>query len=287
MNIYLSIMAKYANMRAYEKPNEGAPGAGEGDEAAASKAVEDAQKAADDAAAAAAKSDDPKLQVAAAEKAELLREVMDKKEKLKAATKEASDAKKALEAYEGIDPAKVKELVRKEAEAERVAAEAKGDFERVKAMMVAEHEKAMKAINDELAAEREGRAADRSLIDELTIGNAFGNSEFIRDSMLISVAKTRKLYGDHFERQDGKIVAYDKPAGDKNRTLLVDAKGDPLPFEAALARIVDADPEKKGMLRSRAKPGAASATDIDKPKKDQPKVSGKQRISANLASLDE
>jgi hypothetical protein len=299
MKNYLSIMSKFANMRAFDTANEGKPGADDAqktaeadakaaaDAAAATAAVDDAQKAADAAATAASKSDDPKLQAAAAEKAELLREVMDKKEKLKAANKEVADVKKALEAFDGIDPVKAKELLKKEADADRLAAEAKGDFDRVKAMMVAEHEKSLKAVSDELAAERESRAADRSLIDELTIGNSFGNSVFIRDNLVISPVKTRTLYGSHFERVDGKVVAYDKPSGQKDRTMLVDAKGDALSFEEALSRIVDADPEKKGLLKSKVKPGALSASDLDKGKKEPAKVAGKNRIATNLVGLGE
>lgn len=288
---YRSVMAKYANIRAFEKPNEGASGgeAGEedktGDEAAADEKLKSAQEAANAAAAAAAASDDPALKAAAAEKAELLREVMDKKAKLKAAQEAEAAAKKALEAYEGIDPAKVKELMRKEAEAERLAAEAKGDFDRVKAMMVEEHQKELKKIQDELEAERANRKSDMSLIDELTIGNSFGNSDFIRESLTISASKARRLYGDHFERQGGVVVAYDKPAGEANRTMLVNASGNPLSFDEALGRIVDADPDKKGVLKSKAKPGAGSATDIDKSKKEKPVFNGKAAIIAAVKDL--
>lgn len=293
---YRSVMAKYANIRAFETPNEGAGAggtgteAGAGNEAAAAAAADeknlkDAQEAAAAAAAAAAESDDPKLKAAAAEKAELLREVMDKKAKLKAAQEAELAAKKALEAYEGVDPAKVKELLRKEMDAERAAAEAKGDFERVKTMMVDEHKKELKKIQDELEAERNNRKGDQNLIDELTIGNSFGNSDFIRDNLTISPAKARRLYGDHFERQGGVVVAYDKPAGEANRTMLVNANGDPLSFDEALGRIVDADPDKKGVLKSRAKPGAGSSTDIDKSKTEKPVLTGKAAIVAAVKDL--
>ena len=292
------LMNKYANLRTFDAANEGTTGADAtkaaadaataAEAAAATKAVDDAKVASEAAAAAAALSSDPKLQAAATEKAELLREVMDKKDKLKIATKDLADARKLNEAYEGVDPAKVKELLKKEADAERIAAEAKGDFERVKTMMNTEHDKALKVVQDQLDVERDGRKADLSLIDELTVGNSFGNSEFIRDSLTISPAKARRLYGDHFERQGNTVVGYDKPAGEKDRTLLVSAKGDALSFEEALNRIVEADPDKKGVLKSKAKAGAASASDQDKGDKNKaPKVVGTARIAANLAGLGE
>lgn len=294
---YRSIMAKYANIRAYNTANEGAGEGGEGNgsgeqttedkaaEAEADKAVADAKKAAEDAAKAAAGSDDPKLKKIEAEKAELLREVMEKKEKLKSTTSDLAEARAALAAYDGVDPAKVKALMRKELEAEQNEALAKGDFERVKAMMVAEHEKALKVVKDELDNERGQRQADLSLIDDLTIGNAFGNSSFIRETLVISPAKTRQLYGNHFERQGGVVVAYDKPAGQKDRTLLVDAKGDPLPFEDALSRIVDADPEKKGLVKSRAKQGAGSSSEQGKGTDKKQAKSGVAAIADAIRSL--
>lgn len=222
------------------------------------------------------------------EKAALLKEVMDKKTKLKTTTKELDEARAALEAYAGVDPAKVKELVRKEAEAEQREAEARGDFDRVKQMMAAEHEREKAALQAERDAERNARAADLALIDELTIGNSFGNSLFIRDTMSITPAKVRSLYGSHFERKDGTVIAYDKPVGAKDRTMLVGADGEPLKFDEALSRIVDADPDKKGLLKSRAKPGANSASDVDKTaKKTTTTLSGAALIAANLSSLDE
>lgn len=195
-----------------------------------------------------------------AEKAELLREVMDKKTKLKDADKKVADATAKLAEYDGIDPATAKELLRKQKEAEQTAAEAKGDFERVKAMMAEEHDKALKKVNEDLEAERAERKKDRALIDDLTVGNSFASSTFIREDLVLSANKTRQLFGSHFEMKDGVLVAYDKPAGAANRTLLVTASGDPMSFDAAIERIIDADPDKATMRRSKVKTGAGSKT---------------------------
>lgn len=288
MKFYLSLAAKYANLRTFEAPGEGSNAGGGGDtsDADAAKAVADAKAAADAAAKAAANSSDPALLKLANEKAELLREVMDKKEKLAEAKAAAEAAQEALKAYGGVDPEKVKALLKQEAEAEAAAAEARGDFERLKKMMADEHEKAMKALRDELETERSNRGKDVALIDELTIGNAFGNSEFIREDMTISPEKARRLYGEHFERKGAQVVAYDKPVGAANRTMLVDASGNPLSFEDALKRIVDADPDKKGVLRSRAKAGAGSNSDAQKGAEKKPSLSGKAQIAAAVATLE-
>jgi hypothetical protein len=55
-------------------------------------------------------------------------------------------------------------------------------------------------------------------------------------------------------------VVYDKPAGAKDRAPLVDAKGDPLPFDAAIAKLVDADEDRDSMKKSKMKPGSGSTT---------------------------
>lgn len=196
----------------------------------------------------------------ATEKAKLVREVMDKKAKLKEADKKAADAAAALAAYEGVDPAKVRELLRKESDAEKSAAEAKGDFERVKAMMVEEHGKETKTLSDRIAELQSAVVERDSAIVKLTIGNDFGSSTFIRDTLTLTPAKARQLYGAHFEIQDGRTVAFDKPAGSAARTMLVDATGTPLPFDAAFKRIIEADPDKDTLLRATVHPGAGSRT---------------------------
>ncbi|EOW7235915.1 hypothetical protein ACO0FJ_004540, partial [Cronobacter sakazakii] len=46
--------------------------------------------------------------------------------------------------------------------------------------------------------------------------------------------------------------------GQKERAVLVDGEGKPLPFESAIERILRADPEADALLRSEAKQGAGS-----------------------------
>lgn len=297
MNIYLDMLRAAGKLPVFEKPNEGNPGGGDDDAAkaaaaaaaAADAAVKKAQEDADAAKKAAdANEGNSDLQKLAKEKADLLSEVMDKKTKLKAAQEEAANAKKALEAYEGVDPTKVKELLRKEAEAEKAAAEAKGDFDRVKQMMADEHAKETKTLKEQIEDLKNQLGSKNSVIDELTIGNAFGNSTFIKESLVLSSEKTRTIYGAHFEMKDGKLVAYDKPASAANRTLLVNSAGDPLPFEEALERIVSADPDKKTVLKSKAKPGGGSST-ITTPNsqnkndaKNEDGLYGRSRLAASL-----
>lgn len=294
MNIYLNMLRHAGKLRTFDAANEGKPG---GDDAAAKAAAEaalaasadqaaiDKAKADADEAAKDAKSGDADAVKLAAEKAELLREVMDKKTKLAEKDKALVAANEALKAFEGIDPAEIRVLLQAKAAAEKSALEAKGDFESVKKMMAEEHAKEKTALLATLEEEREARKKDRGLINELTIGNSFGNSSFIKDSLVLSPDKTRQLYGSHFEVKEGRVVAYDKPASSETRNMLVNSAGDPLAFEEALTRIVDADPDKKSVMKSRMKPGAGSTTteqQNNQNKQNDNGLYGRSRIAASL-----
>lgn len=239
------------------------------DDAAATKAAEDPDASAE-------------LRKLRDEKAALLREVMEKKNK-------AKEAEEALQRYEGIDPDKVRELMEKEQKAQLEAEEAKGNFERVKQMMVEQHQADMQKLNEQISEKDEALAAARKQIDDLTVGNNFNGSEFIREKLVLSPTKARALYGGHFEMQDGQLVAYDKPAGAKDRTMLVDGSGTPLGFDAAIEKIIKADPDAKSMLKATVKPGSSSKStpegDKGGEKKPDDGLYGARRIVANIDDL--
>ncbi|MEZ2310755.1 DUF6651 domain-containing protein [Paraburkholderia sp. RCC_158] len=192
--------------------------------------------------------------------AALLREVMDKKEKLKTKDAELATAAARLKEFDGLDPKELRALVQAKKDAEVAQLEAKGQWDALKSQMVEQHGAALKERDDKLTASEQRAAGLESQIAELTVGNAFGSSKFISDELTLSVAKARRVYGSHFEFQDGQVVAFDKPAGAKDRHVLVDAKGEPLAFDAALAKLVDIDPDKDSLLKSKLKAGAGSNT---------------------------
>lgn len=228
------------------------------------------------------KSDRPKT---TQREAELLKEVMDKKDKLKSTQKELESIRQQLKDFEGIDPQKIREMLKAQTDAEKAAAEAKGDFERVKQMMAEEHAKEIEKVRSEKeqAASQLQEALNR--INELTIGDAFARSAFIKDELILTPAKARTVFGSHFEMQDGKVVAYDKPKGASDRTLLVDGSGDALGFEEAVKKLVEADPDRDALLRSKLKEGAGSkpATEKTSAKADDG-LSGVSRIAAALTA---
>lgn len=170
--------------------------------------------------------------------ADLLNENMKRKEKERTLADQ-------LAQYGDIDPARARQLLEAEQaaetarrEAEQAELERRGEFDAVKKQMIEAHQ---------------------AQLVEMTVGASFSGSAFLRDKVLMTPAKARVIYGSHFEvGEDGSVVGFDKPAGQKERAVLVDGEGKPLPFESAIERILRADPEADALLRSEAKQGAGS-----------------------------
>jgi len=219
------------------------------------------------------------------EAAKLLKEVMEKKGTI-------ADLQAKLKAFEGIDPAQVKKLLEKQAADEKAAREAEekrlaqqGEWETLKKQMNEQNEAARKKLQDQIDALNGNLSARDKHIADLTVGNAFGNSKFISTEMALTPSKARVVYGPHFEYQEGKIVGFDKPVGVAGRTMLIDGKGEPLPFEDALRKIVDSDPDKELLMKSKLKTGAGSSTIPNgKPSNEGTELTGIAKISAGLAA---
>ncbi len=276
-------MDKYfLSMIAREPADEGKPGGDDTGVAAAmaAKAEADriaAEKAAADAAALKAAEEAGKTKVDD-EKAKLLKESMERKAKIK-------ELEDKLKAFEGVDPEEARKAAAAKIEAERAAAEKAGDFDRLKKMMAEEHEKAIAEREAKLKEREDALATKDKVINELTIGSAFNGSSFINGELVLTPTKTRQIYGAHFDIEDGKVVGYDKPAGSTGRTQLVDGSGNPLAFEDALKKLVDADPDRDRLIRSKMQPGAGSKTDSLKAKEAEAAVPvGRNRIAAALAA---
>lgn len=189
------------------------------------------------------------------EEARLLKENMQKKEQLRKQAEELAALKKSVE---GLDLDSVRKLLAEQKTAEEKQLEARGEWDRLKARMAEEHGNEKKALTEQIAALQAQLNGASGTINELTIGTSFGQSKFISEELVLPASKARVLYGDHFDLEDGKVVGYDKPRGAANRTALVDGSGNPISFDAALRKIVEIDPEKDHLLKSKVKPGAGS-----------------------------
>jgi hypothetical protein len=260
------------------------------EEAAAKKAAEEAaaKKAAEEAEAAKKKEEEDAKNKLTDKEAALLKDVMKKKEALENATK----AKEALEAklkeFDGIDPVAIKKLIADQKAAEELEAVRKGEWEKVKAQMNEAHQKELNAVAGKLAEKDTEIGNLNKTIADITVGSSFTGSKFVHDDLALTPNKARALYGAHFEYKDGKVVGYDKPAGQKDRAPLVDGKGEPLSFDEAFKKIIEADPDKDSLLKSKIGEGAASSTgkpggkEADGGKKDEKKLTPIEKIAAGL-----
>lgn len=225
--------------------------------------------------------------------AKLLKDVMKHKGRAQALEAELAAAKKRLDDFNGVDPVKARELLAAQEEAERKAAEARGEYDRLVSQMAERHKEDTKSLNTQLEAERARSATLAQQIADLTVGNSFATSAFVSEDLTLTATKARVIYGTHFEFKDGKVVGYDKPLGASERTLLVDASGDPLGFNEALRTLVEKDPDRDRLLRTKAKSGAGSSTTVKGAKaaidmaerNATAKLKGAAKISAGLKAL--
>lgn len=226
--------------------------------------------------------------------AALLKEVMEKKTALNKAKEEAKQLQTAkaeletkLKQFDGIDLEEIQNLVKERKEREVAELEKKGEWDRLKAQMLEAHNKELDRVRSESETKikelQEITGKSTKQIHELTIGRSFSESTFIREDLTLTPNKARVIYGSHFELQDGKIVAFDKPAGDANRTMLIDGDGEPLGFDKAIAKLVEVDPDRDNLLRSKMRAGSGSDNDTGvKNKGKQPELRGKDRILAAM-----
>lgn len=219
------------------------------------------------------------------EEARLLKENMKKKADLVTAATELAKLQGQLKAFEGIDPEAVRKLLGEQRSAEEAQLLAKGDFERLKARMAEEHGKETTALKAQLAELQSSLGKASGAINELSIGTQFGQSKFITEDMTMTPSKAKIVYASHFDLEDGKVVGYDKPRGDAKRTALVDQYGNAVGFDDAMRKIVEADPEKEDLLRSKVKPGAGSDSKKTTPVVPGASTDSMSKISAGLKSI--
>lgn len=185
------------------------------------------------------------------EKANLLKEVMAKKAK--------------LQEYEGINAEEAKKLLeeKKKAEeaqkkAEMEQAEKENNWEAVKKQMNEQHEAQKNELQKQIDSLREQIAQNQKEKETLLINNKFEESRFIRENLVLSPNKTRALYGSYFDVEGSELVAYNAPKGSANRARLVDVNGNNLAFDKAIEKIVNLDPDKNTLLKSKVHVGSGS-----------------------------
>jgi chemotaxis protein histidine kinase CheA len=225
--------------------------------------------------------------------AELLKDAMKHKATARAAQQALEEANARLKTFDGIDPEAVKKLLTDQAAAaealkaaELKAAEKSGDVDRVKKMMAEAHEAEVKKIKDEAAAKDTLLNQAQQTIDDLTVGAAFTQSNYVVDELVLTPAIARQVFGPHFDVVDRKIIPFDKPRGEKGRTELLNANGQAMGFEDALKKLIDTSPDRDKLLRSKIAPGAKSRTDNNTRgnKTEDGELRGVARIQAGLVA---
>lgn len=255
--------------------------------AADQKAIDD--KAAADAAAATGKTDDNGgTNKPSDAEAKLLKELMALKGKAQAAEQELKAFK---DAAGEAKPDELKSLLDAKKEADRLALEKRGEYDRILEQVKTEHTGVITGLEAKIKELTEALDAKDSTLLDLTVGRAFTESAFIRDKSLVPASLARKEFGSHVDIVDGVAVVYDKPRGSAERTPLVDGNGKPKSFEEGIQALYTAHPDSAALIRAQGKPGAGSST-VDtggKKPEDQSKTvqPGASRIALGLSKKNQ
>lgn len=223
--------------------------------------------------------------------AALIKDMMKWKEKAREAERKAEELNTTVASisatFGDLKLDDVKALIEAQKDQERKKLEEKGEYDRIIQQVKEENEKAVVAKGEEVSTLQQQLNTLQGQIVEMTIGDSFSNSAFIGENSVLPPSIARKEFGTNFELVDGKIVGYDKPKGTAERTVIVNAQGDPKSFEEVIAQLYENHPDKKYLLKSKKKPGAASSTSTDSGLKPQAeKLYGIDRIAAGLKSRE-
>lgn len=280
---------KYMN----QAGNDGADAGGAGDQGGESSGAGDGS----DNGAGQADNEGDNKQKPSDREAQLLKESMARKEKI-------GQLESRLKEFEGVDPKAFREMQERLAQIDQQERERsnqklieEGKFKEALENLSKEKESVIEQMRTQSAAELTAlKAQNESLLaeisafkkqtEDLTIGAAFSNSAFIRDELVqaMSPERSRRLYGEHFDLVEGKVVGYDKPRGEEGRAPLVDKDGQVVSFDEAFKRILSTQPDYQSLIRAAVKAGAGSGTRTDKASDQSAQVApGLARIKAGLS----
>lgn len=190
--------------------------------------------------------------------AKLLRDVM----KHKSRSKELEDKLNALTGVLGdLKPEDVASIIQERKENERKELEKRGEYERILEQVKTEHTREKQTLAEQVDALKQALNEKDGAIQEMTVGRAFAESEFIREKSRIPASIARKEFGPYVDMIDGIVVVHDKPKGAADRTPLVDGQGNYKHFDEAIVQLYSSHPDAKELIKAQAKPGAASGTE--------------------------
>jgi hypothetical protein len=151
-----------------------------------------------------------------------------------------------------------------------------GEVERVKAAAIEAVEAKYKPIleeRDKLLGENKAEK----------LGNAFGKSKVITDKLILPAAAAQKLFGEHFNVENGKIVAKDYHGNVINSKS---RPGDPADFDEAMEALIDGYAHKDAVLKGTGNQGdgARHSNGSGPSAADLAKLSPVERINAARAA---
>lgn len=147
----------------------------------------------------------------------------------------------------------LKGLIEEKKNSEIKELEDKKEYSRIVERMKTEHESVVSGLQnriDELTQELSKRD---STIESVTVGRCFSESEFIQKDSVLPPSIARKEFGAYFDLVDGQVVGFDKPRGAEGRTMIVDATGEPKPFNDAIQELYKSHPDYKSACLGQAK----------------------------------
>lgn len=208
------------------------------------------------------KADDSKVND---ELARLLKDVMKQKDRAKTALEEKTALEQQLSQVQGVlgdlslDDVSGLIAARREEETHRL--EEKGEYEAIVQQMKDQHKSAVSTMEEQINELKGKLTTVNGSLEELSVGRAFSDSSYLRDSSAIPNSIARKEFGTYFEMDGDRVVPYNKPRGLEDRAPLVDAEGNVKDFETAIKELYEKHPESKSLIKTSQKPGAGSKTD--------------------------
>lgn len=160
--------------------------------------------------------------------------------------KEAAEAK--LKVFGELDPAKAKEAIEKLGKIDQKALIDAGEVDRVKAEIENQYKGQLTEAQTTV-----GSLQDR--VNQLTLGNAFGQSDFIANRIAVPREMFEATFGRNFKVEDGKIVPYDASG---NKIYSKKRMGEVADIDEAFEIMVDGYAHKDTILRAPDKGGSGS-----------------------------
>lgn len=167
--------------------------------------------------------------------------------------KEIDSLKDQLKVFDGLDATQAREAIEKLGKIDAKALIDAGQVDVVK-------EEMKKAYEAQLNDEKSRSTQLENQLKQYIVGQSFGDSQFIAEKLNIPVDMARSFFGANFVVNDqNKVVALNDP-NNKDSIIYSEANpGEPASFDEALAKFVNAYPNKDQILKSSGNQGGGTS----------------------------